>query len=219
MDSYRLVDLTHVIVPDTGARPVKIERVPAPHAVPDGLWYIMHRVDMHLNHVGTHIEAPYHVREDGMDVSEVPLEDLCGTAAILDLSGIDEEQLITVEDIVAAAEPAGGIQKGDIVLCQFVGKEAMVSGPKFSAEAIKYLVDAGMKLMGVEAAGIELPASDPRSPLQFNHHQLLDKDICLIERVTNLKALTRARVQVFALPIPIQGLDSYPIRLIALETV
>jgi kynurenine formamidase len=41
--------------------------------------------------------------------------------------------------------------------------------------------------------------------------------ICLIEQVANLNRLTLPRVTVFALPVPIQGLDSFPIRMIALE--
>ena len=65
----RIVDLTHIIVPGQGPRPIRIERVPAPQAVADGLWYIMHRVEMPLNHVGTHIETPYHVDPQGMDLA------------------------------------------------------------------------------------------------------------------------------------------------------
>jgi kynurenine formamidase len=72
-------------------------------------------------------------------------------------------------------------------------------------------------LLGVDLGGIELPAGDPRLAAQYNHHQVLDNDICLIENVANLASLTKPRVNVFALPIPIKGLDSFPIRLIALE--
>jgi hypothetical protein len=40
--AYRLVDLTHVITPETGDQPVHIQRVPAPEAVPgDAQWYII----------------------------------------------------------------------------------------------------------------------------------------------------------------------------------
>jgi arylformamidase len=193
--AYRLVDLTHIIEPESGPRPVHIETVPAPHAVPGGMWYIMHRVEMTLNHVGTHIEAPYHVRREGMDVADVPLEDLCGPAVVLDLRFTPPGGVVTVDDIRQAAEAAGGVRQGDIVLGRFdpTGPE---SNRNFEAEAISYLIDAGMKLMGVDLGGVELPASDPRAEGQYNHHQLLDNDICLI---------------------PIKKLDSFPIRLIALE--
>lgn len=215
--NYRIVDLTHIIVPETGARPVHIERVPAPEAVPGGLWYIMHRVDMTLNHVGTHMEAPYHVRAEGMDISAIPLERLCGEAVVLDLTFVAPGGVVTLADVRCAADKAGGVRRGDIVLGRFDYDGTRATGRNFEAEAIAYLVDAGMKLMGVDLPGIELPRSDPRASYQFNHHQLLDRDICLVERVAHLDALHKPRVIVLALPIPIQGLDSFPVRMIALE--
>jgi arylformamidase len=215
--NYRIVDLTHTIVPETGERPVHIERVAAPHAVPEGMWYIMHRVDMHLNHVGTHIEAPYHVRQQGMDVSQVPLESLCGTAAILDLTGVPAGGVVTRTAMERAAEPAGGLQPGDIALLRFDYDYDPASIRHFEAEAIGYMVECGVKLVGTDLLGIEVPPDDPRLEDQYNHHQLLDNDICLIEQVAHLNRLTQPRALVFALPIPIQGLDSFPTRVIALE--
>jgi len=216
LGNYRLVDLTHTIEPESGPRPVHIERVPAPHAVPGGMWYIMHRVEMTLNHVGTHIEAPYHVREEGMDVAAVPLEDLCGEAIVLDLRFTEPGGVVKEEDMVKAAHAAGGIKDGDIVLGRF-DPQGPDSSRGFEAEAIEYIVGTGCKLMGVDLGGVELPANDPRAEGQYNHHQLLDNDICLIEQVAHLDQLTQSRVIVFALPIPIKGLDSFPIRLVALE--
>jgi len=219
LDDYRLLDLTHIIEPEAGRRPVHIERVPAPNAVPGGLWYIMHRVQMTLNHVGTHIEAPYHVRQDGLDVSSIPLESLCGEAVVLDLTFVEPGGAVMLEDVRRAAQEAGGIRQGDIVLCRFDYDGTQATGRRFEAEPIAFLVDAGMKLMGVDLPGIDLPSSDARVQEQYNHHQLMDRDICLIELVAHLSALRKPRVIVFALPIPIQGLDSFPIRVLALEEI
>jgi arylformamidase len=215
--SYRLVDLTHIIEPETEPRPVHIEQVPAPNAMPGGPWYIMHRVQITLNHVGTHIEAPYHVRQDGMDVSAIPLESLCGEAAVLDLTFVKPGGVVTLGDIRHAAERAGGIHPGDIVLCRFDYDGTPATGRRFEEDPIAFLVGAGMKLMGVDLPGIDLPSSDPRAQEQHNHHQLMDRDICLIELVAHLDALRKPRVTVFALPIPIRGLDSFPVRVLALE--
>ena len=216
LSDYRIVDLTSVITPEIEPRPVHTERVPAPHAQP-GQWYIMHKLTMTLNHVGTHIEAPFHVRAEGMDVADLPLEDLCGEAVVLDLRFVEPGGVVSLADVEKAAAKAGGIRQGDIVLGRFDFDGTPGTSRNFQSDAIKYLVDAGMKLMGVDLGGIELPNSDPRQPDQYNHHQLLDKDICLIEQVANLKALTKPRVTVFCLPIPIAEIDSFPVRLIALE--
>jgi len=214
---YKIVDLTHVIEPGTGPRPLEIESVAAPEAVPGGMWYIMHRVSMTLNHVGTHIETPYHVRKEGLDVATVPLERLCGEAVVLDLTFTEPNGVVTLDDVIKAAQAAGGVRNGNIVLGRFDYTGDPSTNRNFEAEAIGYLVDRGMKMMGVDLVGVELPSSDPRARGQYNHHQLLDNDICLIEQVANLASLTQPRCTVFALPIPIKGLDSFPCRVIALE--
>lgn len=217
LKEYRVVDLTRVIEPEVGDRPVHIERVPAPHAEPDDPWYIMHRVEMTLNHVGTHIEAPYHVRKEGMDVSEVPAANLCGPGVLLDMTFTEPGSTVTREDMEKAAERAGGVREDDILLARFDDDGTGATGRRFEAEAIAYVVDAGIKMMAVDLGGIELPEEDPRLAGQYNHHQLLDNDICLIERAANLDQLSQSRFFVFGMPIPIKGLDSFPVRLIALE--
>ena len=62
MHFKRLIDLSHTIVPETGSRPVHLEMVPPPDFgyFPKDQWYIMNNVAF-LDHVGTHIEVPYHV--------------------------------------------------------------------------------------------------------------------------------------------------------------
>lgn len=219
LDNYRLVDLTHIIEPDTEPRPIHIERVPAPNAVPGGSWYIMHKLQMTLNHVGTHIEAPYHVCQDGMDVAAVPVDSLCGETAVLDLTSVKPGGVVTLSDMSSAAERSGGIRPGDIVLCRFDYDGTPATGRRFDDASIAFLVDAGMKLMGVDLPGIDLPSSDPRVEGQHNHHQLMDRGICLIELVSHLNTLRKPRVTLFALPIPIRGLDSFPIRVLALEEI
>ena len=219
LDNYRLVDLTHIIEPDTEPRPIHIDRVPAPNAITGGPWYIMHRVQMTLNHVGTHIEAPYHVCQDGMDVAAVPVDSLCGEAVVLDLTSVTPGGVVTASDVGRAAEISGGVGPGDIVLCRFDYDGTPATGRRFDDASIAFLVEAGMKLMGVDLPGIDLHSSDPRVKGQYNHHQLMDKGICLIELVAHLNALRRPRVTLFALPIPIRGLDSFPIRVLALEEI
>jgi arylformamidase len=216
-EQYRIVDLTHVIVPETDPRPVHIDMFPAPDAHVGGGWYIMHKGALTYTHVGPHIEAPYHVREEGLDVAQVPLEQLCGPAVVLDLRFVAPGGVVSLADIQRAAQAVGGVLPGDIVLARFDPQDTPNGNRNFEAEAIGYLVDAGMKLMGTDLNGIELPRSDPRQPGQYNHHQLLDRDISLIEQVANLKALIRSRVYVVCLPIPIARLDSFPVRLIAYE--
>jgi len=159
------------------------------------------------------------VRQDGMDVAAIPLESLCGEAVVLDLTLVEPGGVVTLGDIQLASDRAGGIRSGDIVLCRFDYDGTPATSRRFDDAPISFLVDSGIKLMGVDLPGIDLPASDPRVQGQYNHHQLMDRDICLIELVAHLDTLRKPRVTVFALPIPLQGLDSFPIRVLALEEI
>ncbi len=76
------------------------------------------------------------------------------------------------------------------------------------------LVERGVKLVGTDLAGLE----GPLTPGHLDCHlALLERDIPFIENLANLTALSRSRVFVCALPIPVRGLDAFPLRVIAFE--
>ena len=134
----------------------------------------MHNVAF-LDHVGTHIEVSYHVIEEDDDLAAVPLEQLCGEGIILDLTEVESGADVTLSAVQKAAADAGGVEKDNIVFCRFdfdkhYDKPERPKAPSFTAEAIGWLVDQGMKMMGVDTGGIELPSRDPRAPKQHNHH-------------------------------------------------
>jgi len=124
--------------------------------------------------------------------------------------------------IQEAVAKAGGMEKDDIVFCRFdfdkyYDQDNHPKAPCFTAEAVQWLVDQGMKMMGVDTGGIELPSRDPRAPKQYNHHLLMDRGIPLIENLAHLDQLSRSRVTVFAFPVAVRKLDSFPLRVVALE--
>lgn len=223
MFSYsRIVDLTLPLVPGAGDRPLTIERgrteeitVHVPVAHP---WYIMHRVAT-ISHIGTHIEAPYHCIENGRDLAGIPVEQLIGEAVILDLSDLPLDSTVGKAEMAMAATRAGGLQPGDIVflLTGYADRRdtpEYAHRPSLLAESMDYLIEAGVKLVGTDLSGLE----GPQTPGHLDCHlALLGHDIPFIENVANLAALSRPRVFVCALPIPVQGLDAFPLRIVAFE--
>jgi arylformamidase len=211
----RIVDLTHVIEPTSTDAERKfvvhihdaLQEIPGTIR-PEGEWYVMSDVEL-MDHVGTHIEAPLHCLKDGMDLSQIPLERLIGDAVILDLREAYSDAGVTLRQVREAAEEAGGLNMNDIVFCM------MGETDYFSTEALRWLVEAGVKLMGVDSAGVELPHSI--SHANENHLVLFRAGVPLIERLANLDKLTKSRVKVYALPIPVVGLDAFPLRVIAIE--
>lgn len=214
--SERFIDLTHVIEPTDANNPRKfvvhihdaLEEIRG-KVRPKGQWYVMSDVEL-MSHVGTHIEAPFHCLKKGADLAQIPVSQLAGEALILDLREAEAAGGVTLEQVQAAAKKAGGIRKGDIVFGQ-MGKTSY-----FSTAALQWLVAQGMKLMGVDSGGIEL-AYD-KTHANVNHLVLFRANIPLIENLANLDRLTQSRVRVYALPVPVKGLDAFPLRVIAVES-
>ncbi|MFQ6042489.1 MAG: cyclase family protein [Candidatus Poribacteria bacterium] len=222
MKFNRVVDLSHILRPSEETRKFEIEMVGSEEIANvtrlPGQWYIMHDIEM-VSHIGTHIEVPYHCSEDGTDLADVPLESLIGEAVILDLTKEAKSgEAITLQQMQEAAQTAGGVKSGDIVFVhlgwdKYYGTDAYGNGPMFSLPAMQWLVEQGMKLMGVDCSGVIIPNVNHRD----GHMVLFDHEICLIENLTNLNKLTQSRVEVFALPIGVKKLESFPLRVIALE--
>jgi arylformamidase len=211
----RMIDLTQVIQPTAPDAQRKfvvrihdaLEEIPG-KVRPEGEWYVMSDVDL-MGHVGTHIEAPFHCLKKGADLSQIPLDRLGGDAVILNLVNAKAEGGVTLQQVQDAAKVAGGVRKGDIVFCR------MGPTPYFSTAPLKWLVEQGMKMMGVDSGGVEL--ADDKTHANVNHLVLFRAGIPLIENLANLNRVSRPRVKVYALPVPVRGLDAFPLRVIAVE--
>jgi kynurenine formamidase len=69
-----------------------------------------------VDHVGTHVDAFFHVREDGETIDEMPLDMFMGKAVCLDLTHIPDLGEIDVADFEAAERKAKVTIDGHIVL-------------------------------------------------------------------------------------------------------
>jgi len=86
--------------------------------------------------------------------------------------------------------------------------------PFLTTEAIRWLVvEKKINLIGSDASGIEVKGV----PNQPNHQFLMDHGIPIIEFAANLDRIHRDRFTLFVLALRIEGLDSCPVRLIAVE--
>jgi len=218
----KIIDLSHIIEPGKAGRKFNLEMVGAETVNPNVIrlenqWYIMHNIGM-VSHIGTHIEAPFHILKDQADLAAIPLETLMGPAVILDLKGRPAKAPIGIADVKKAAEKAGGIHPGDIVfgnlgLGPFYGTDRYGGNPYFPPETIAWLAGQGMKLMGVDAGGVEVPGSKEH----VSHHALFSRGIPLIENLAHLDRLSKSRVRVYALPVAVRTLEAFPVRVVAEE--
>jgi len=195
---------------------INVEEIMPQHKRFKDEWYILSEVTMN-SHVGTHIEFPYHHIKDGQDAAEFPVERLIGEALVLNFVGKKANEPITLDELKAHEKK---IKRGDILfirtdLDQLFRTERWEDHPYITMEALHWLIEKGIRCMGTDAIGVEIEITgDEGQPV---HKELFKNGIPFIESMTNLGALHKERSLVFILPLPIEGLDASPVRIIAIE--
>ena len=105
------LDLSVDIGPDTFGPPSTNQRLQMErHHKGPGWWQVTHV--SHSVHTGTHIDTPWHVLEDGVTTSDVPLSDICGPVALFELSKSPGEPV--TDDDLGRADP--GLEAGQLAV-------------------------------------------------------------------------------------------------------
>lgn len=156
-------------------------------------------------HVGTHADAPLHVRDGGASSDALPLEAFHGPATLLDVSDLD----VAIDRHALQARLAGGAPER-ILLRTGRG----IASDRFPAawaaltpDAARWLTAGGTRLVGVDA-----PSVDERDSRTLAvHHALFDGGACVLENL-DLRAAPTGRHLLLALPQRLVGLDAAPVR-------
>lgn len=214
MNNFRIIDLTHTMLPGEEQYTVEIKQRGKLRETPTG--DIMNDVYM-WSHSGTHVEVSLHFYSGGKDTSDFPAETFVGPAIRLDFRHKEVNEPITVADFQAAGE----VREGDIVI-MWQGREHQYRTPHshdrpyVTAEAAEWLaLDRKIKLLGTDSSGFEV-----RGVKNHPNHHLFFKagvDIPVIECLCNLGQIPNDRFFFVGMPLPVKGLDASPIRAIALE--
>jgi arylformamidase len=216
----RIVDLSHKMYPGREEYGLELvthftdELLPGFKRDKD-VWYILQDIKM-SSHCGTHVEFPYHHNKDGMNAGIFPLERLIGDCLLVDFTHKKPDEAVTLEELQKHDKK---IKEGDMLLfnfncSRFYYSERAHERPYITTEAIKWLVlEKRINLIGSDASGIEIKGI----PNQPNHQFLMDHGIPIIEFAANLDQLKKQRFTLFVLALSIEGLDSCPVRLIAIE--
>lgn len=216
-----IVELSHVLVPFEEEYKTEVRNRSVPDLQPyyrdkvaPEAWYIMSEVEF-WSHTGTHMEAPFHYIQDGIDISQLPLDRLVGEALVIDFTdkGFGEE--ITRSEL---EERGADVRDGDIVfirtgLSRNYRTELSHDRPYLAEEAVEWLVERRIGCLGIDASGIE----NRTLPRQPNHQLLLSNGIPLIEHLTNLDQLRQRRFFVVAVPWRVRGLEAAPVSVVAIE--
>lgn len=168
------------------------------------------------SHTGTHMDAPFHLFGDRTKLEELPAAQFVGTALVIDCRDVEAGGIIGMERIEAVRELAD--QAEFLLFCTGWdanwGQEAYFGAyPVVSMEICQYLLDSGKKGVGFDVIGI-----DPIADGGLTRHKMLlsQKDIVIIENLTNLDKIGGGLFTLAALPLKYRDADGAPVRAVAL---
>lgn len=226
-----LVDLSHPLVHGQQTFPSDPKLSIVPHGTTKTLRYNITQLSMG-SHQGTHLDAMYHFIDDGKTLDQMPLDWFYGAGVVLDLRHLDCTAAATVNDLKLALDRiAYSLAPRDIVLIQtgndrWLGKrEYFERGPGVSAEATRWLVEQGVRVMGIDAWGWDAPlkvqAEEARRTNRNGifwaaHYVGAELEYCQIERLGQLDQLPPHGFTVCAFPLKVVGGSAGPARVVAL---
>ena len=157
-------------------------------------------------HVGTHADAPLHVRDGWPASHELPLEAFLGRALVIT---IDPGTSI-IEPAQLAALPSGPIER--LLLRSghsIAGGTFPDSWPALSIASVRLLLDRGLRLLGVDSPSVDLRTS---TALEV-HTALFGAGAFNLENL-DLRAVDDGPYELIALPLKLQAADASPVRAI-----
>jgi len=208
-----IVDLSHTISPDMPVYPGTEPPTFSTACTIDGIGFTEKKITLY-SHTGTHMDAPSHIIPGAKTLDQMPPDRFMGKGAVIDL-GVNEGSTIDIELLK--------VHQSRIERCEFLlfhtgwgdlwGKKAYLKGyPVLSHEAATWL--AGFPLKGI---GADTISADEAESAAFPIHTLfLERDIVVIENLTNLKALPNMEFIFMCFPLKIEEADGSPVRAVAL---
>jgi kynurenine formamidase len=183
-------------------------------------------------HSSTHVDAPWHYNstiggERAQTIDELPLDWFYAPGVVVDATDREDGDALTAADFEQRLPRA--LRERDIVLvCSgrdaFYGEPDYIArGPGVTAEATRWLYDQGVRVMGIDAWGWDVPLhlqaeraqASGEAGVFWAAHQA-DLAYSQIERLVNLAALPAEGFTVACFPLRVEGGSAAPSRVVAI---
>jgi kynurenine formamidase len=177
------------------------------------------------DHVGTHIDSLRHLREDAGGPEAIPLDYCFGDGVCLDFRHLEKGAGISVADVKAALtrinytiKPldivlihtgAGKLQDSDSYITDQVG---------MTAEATHWMLDQGVKVMGIDAITFDPPvwAMFERKQFWEAHRVMMTREYYHLENMSNLDQLPGSGFKLSVFPVKWVNTTAAPVRAVAI---
>jgi len=192
-------------------------------------------------HTGTHLDAPWHFGpycegSPSKTIDQIPLDWCYGDGVVLDMRHKQGEEKIEVKDLEMACKKINyNIKERNIVLIMIGAdkfakeRKYLFDYPGISKEAVLWLVDKGVKVIGTDALGFDRPfkymikdylKTKDKRYLWPAHLVGREKEYCHIEKLVNLdKIPIPYGFKIACFPINIKGASAGWVRAVAIIEV
>ena len=155
-------------------------------------------------HVGTHADAPLHVRPGAAAADQLPLDAFAGAARVATLTGDPRD--VGLDELRAHLEvtPARLLLRTGRSIADGAFPD---DWPALAAACAAALAADGLRLLGVDAPSVDRRASRTLA----THHALFDGGAQVLENL-DLRGVADGEYALVAYPLRLQGLDAAPVR-------
>ncbi|AUS07828.1 cyclase [Laceyella sacchari] len=202
---------------------------------PEGKAWAVEEVKL-STHAGTHVDAPYHYGptvgdQPAKTIDQVPLRWCYGDGVVLNMTHKGKGEGITIDDIqTELTRIRYELKPYDIVLIRTDTSKRYneahydLSHPGLLASSTEWLIDQGVRLIGIDAWGLDRPfdvmaqeAKQGKTPFWEAHLVGRKKEYCQIEKLCNLDKIPVSHgFKVAAFPINIQNASAGWSRVVAI---
>jgi len=157
----------------------------APEDFPGGMAISNETVTL-TTHTGTHMDAPLHYGpksggQPAKSIDQVPLDWCYGPGVRLDLRTVPPGAGITIDHLKDALDAAEVSLGGGEIVMVWTGADALwgsadylSSYPGLTGPATKFLVESGVRVIGIDAWGLDRPA-----PVMIEEYRRTGDNSCL----------------------------------------
>ena len=187
-------------------------------------------------HLGTHVDAPLHYGSTcegrpARTIDQIGIDELVVDAVVLDVrEAARPGEGITVEALEHAVARAGGIPDGGGALVRTGQERYSLADPEFfrypgmTRAGTLFLAELGARVLGTDAVGWDRPFPVMRkrfletgdaAEIWDGHFAGRDREVFIVQQLTNLGALPDRPVRVGFFPLYLAGCSAAPARVVA----
>ncbi|MFG6147222.1 arylformamidase [Halobacillus sp. B23F22_1] len=155
------------------------------------------------NHIGTHVDAPFHYDNDGSTIGELPIERFIGETLVVNMEGKSKIEASDLEPFQFEAV--------DKVLFRTLSWEDRLAFPHeytvIAEDVAPFLNERGINLIGMDT-----PSVDPETSKELPAHQSLNQADILILEGLELGHVAPGIYELMAFPLKMDEADGSPVR-------